>query len=240
MTLFYAPEIVAPIHYFDSEESVHISRVLRLREGALIDLTDGKGNLFHGRLIQSSARASRAEVLSQSFHENPVANLHIAIAPTKNISRFEWFLEKVTEIGIREITPIYCDHSERVQLKNTRLNKLLIAAVKQSGQLWLPVLHEAEPFQQFVKKSHPADKFIAYCATGQETFLANLYKPGHPTVILIGPEGDFSPEEADQAVRSGFRTVSLGPTRLRTETAGIVACSFVSAMKGLHEYGPPL
>jgi len=157
---------------------------------------------------------------------NPV-QIHIAIAPTKNINRFEWFLEKATEIGIDEITPLVCAHSERKIVKPDRLNKVLIAALKQSLKSWLPHIHQPVSFNELIHREFDGQKFIAWCEAGEEDLLQKIYLPGSSALILVGPEGDFSPEEVEQATQAGFIPVSLGNSRLRTETAGVVACSTV-------------
>jgi 16S rRNA (uracil1498-N3)-methyltransferase len=157
----------------------------------------------------------------------------MAVAPTKNIDRFEWFLEKATEIGVDEITPLFCEHSEREIVKLQRLEKVLVSAMKQSLKAWLPILHPPVKFNEFVSKERKGQKFIGYCETGIESALSTIYIPGNDTVILIGPEGDFSKHEVDHATKSGFLPVSLGSSRLRTETAGIVACHSIGILNSL-------
>jgi 16S rRNA (uracil1498-N3)-methyltransferase len=157
-------------------------------------------------------------------------SLHLAVAPTKNIDRFEWFLEKATEIGITEITPVICEHSERTNLRTDRLLKVLISAMKQSLNLHLPVLNEPVRFSDFLKKDFSGQKFIGYVEEKQEILLKERYQKGSDCVILIGPEGDFSKEEIEKAKQNGFETISLGNSRLRTETAAIVATMTINLL----------
>ncbi|MEN8116270.1 MAG: RsmE family RNA methyltransferase, partial [Bacteroidota bacterium] len=153
---------------------------------------------------------------------------HIVIAPTKNIDRFEWFLEKCTEIGIDEITPILSEHSERKVIKPGRLEKIVVSAMKQSVKAYLPKLNELTSFNDLVKTSDAPAKFIAHCNGGEKPHLKNNIEPGKNVLILIGPEGDFSPAEVELAKENGFKEISLGTSRLRTETAGVVACHIVN------------
>lgn len=230
MNLFYSPDILPPSHYFDREESSHIVRVLRLKEGDQIHLTDGKGVLYLCDILVADPK--RCEVALHSpllTNHNPVT-LHIAIAPTKNTNRFEWFLEKATEIGIDTITPLICAHSERTMVKTERLQKVLIAALKQSLKSWLPELLEPLPFNELIRKPFSGQKYIAYCGTGAEELLQKTFLRGIPALVLIGPEGDFSPGEVEQAIREGFIPISLGTSRLRTETAGVVTCVIIQLL----------
>jgi len=225
MNLFYSPNIKQPIHQLPEEESKHIHRVLRMEEGDELFLTDGQGVMYRCEISSVSPKKCQVRILStEETPANPF-QLHIAIAPTKNINRFEWFLEKATEIGIDEITPLICAHSERKVVKSDRLNKVLIAALKQSLKSRLPQIHESVSFNELIHREFEGQRFIAYCETGEEELLQKVYLPGSSALILIGPEGDFSPEEIEQAKQAGFIPVSLGNSRLRTETAGIVACT---------------
>jgi len=153
--------------------------------------------------------------------------LHLAVAPTKNTARFEWFLEKATEIGIDEITPLVCEHSERVQIRIDRLQKIILSAAKQSLKTYLPILHEPMKIDDFISLNHPASRFVAYVEEHQPLHLKTVYQNGD-CVVLIGPEGDFSKKEMELAFQQGFKPVSLGPSRLRTETAAIVACHIIN------------
>jgi 16S rRNA (uracil1498-N3)-methyltransferase len=225
MHLFYCPDIAGTAYTLPEEESKHCIRVLRLKTGDAIHITDGKGNMHECRIADDHPKRCSVEVVSTintPFRSS--SRLHIAIAPTKNIERFEWFLEKATEIGIDEITPLFCEHSERTVLKLPRLEKVIASAMKQSLKSRMPQLNEPCEFSDLIKTGFPGQKFIAYCETGKEQHLNELLRPASDTLILIGPEGDFSPSEVEAAIAVGFVPVSLGESRLRTETAGVVAC----------------
>lgn len=229
MNLFYSPNITGTTHNLNEEESKHISRVLRLKKEDTIFLTDGKGNL-HDCVIESTDQKSCTVRIINTLKEykKRSCHLHIAIAPTKNTDRFEWFLEKSTEIGIDEITPLICEHSERKTVKTDRLNKVIISAMKQSLKAYLPTLNESVKFRELVDQSFAGQKFIAWLGDDSVKALREVYKKATPALILIGPEGDFSPEEVKSAINNKFIPVSLGRSRLRTETAGIVACHTVN------------
>jgi 16S rRNA (uracil1498-N3)-methyltransferase len=229
MNLFYAPSISGNSWHLDPEESKHCTRVLRLKKGDTIHLADGRGNLFAAIIASDDPKRCRVEVVSvKKEYEKRDFHLHIAIAPTKNTGRFEWFLEKATEIGIDEITPVFCHHSERIRLNNARLEKVLVAAMKQSLKAYLPLLHEPVDLAKILAMPFPGQKFIAWCGEGTVSHLKNTYRKGSEALVLIGPEGDFSPEEIDEAKKNGFVPISLGKSRLRTETAGIVACHTIN------------
>jgi 16S rRNA (uracil1498-N3)-methyltransferase len=224
MQLFYISGIEGSSCVLGEEESWHCIKVLRLGEGDAVDLTDGKGNFYHGKLTTIHHKGCRVEITeAKHIPQNPW-HLHIAIAPTKNTDRFEWFLEKATEIGIDEITPIFCERSEREVVKLPRLEKVIVSAIKQSLKAWLPGLNEPARFRDFIRRDFGGQKFIGYCETGNESELHNIYMQGSDALVLIGPEGDFSKTEVELAVKAGFIPISLGSARLRTETAGIVAC----------------
>ncbi len=224
MHLFYCPDITDKTYILNEEESKHCIRVLRLREGEKIFITDGVGTLHETVITEPDQEACKVLVVNSTFMPKPSPELHIALAPPKNLDRFEWFLEKCTEIGITDITPLICARSERTLIKQSRLVKIVASAMKQSLRTFLPRLHDSASFIRFISANFKGQKFIAYCGNGDEPFLKNVYRPCSNAVILIGPEGDFTPEEVSLAVDSGFVPVSLGPSRLRTETAGIVAC----------------
>ena len=229
MNLFYTPDISSEIYTLSEDESKHIIRVLRLKKGSFISLTNGTGTFYQVEIIDDNAK--RCTVKVAEINENVGRRefkLHIAIAPTKNIERFEWFLEKATEIGIDEITPIICRNSERGVIKTERLNKVLVSAMKQSLKAYCPKLNEPIQFSNFLKNQTSPNKFIAHCADGEKFSLKEKYKSGSDSLILIGPEGDFSPEEIKSAINSGFQEIHLGNSRLRTETAGVVACQIVN------------
>ena len=229
MQSFYCKDITPNAFCtLDAEESRHAVRVLRLREGDELNVTDGRGNLYRCQIVEANDKACVVEAseLLSAFHF-PLSTLHLAVAPTKNPSRMEWLVEKAVEIGVGEITLLNCDHSERSFLKTDRLEKLAVSAMKQSLHTVLPEIHPAVSLRNLLSTFHfslSTQKFIAHCeADKPRTPLATALQPGHDVVVLIGPEGDFSEEEIALALDSGFQPVSLGPSRLRTETAALYA-----------------
>ncbi len=225
MILFYQPEIAQPLHTLDQEESKHCIRVLRMKPGDRIFLTDGRGSRHEAVLVDDNPKRCLVRIMDTDTDQRRAAfHMHIAVAPTKNIGRFEWFLEKATEIGIDEITPIICENSERKVVKTDRLQKVLVAAMKQSLKTFLPQLNEPVPFKQFVAREFQGIKFIAYCSDHYREQMKNVYTPGKDCTVMIGPEGDFTQHEIEQALRASYTPVSLGKSRLRTETAAVVAC----------------
>tara|TARA_B100000700_G_C14980318_1_gene826057 strand:+ start:374 stop:1066 length:693 start_codon:yes stop_codon:yes gene_type:complete len=211
-----------------SQESKHITRVLRKKEGDILNFTDGKGNLLIAKIISSDIKKIEVKVIDKSKKEKKHNYyLHIAISPTKKIDRFEWFLEKATEIGIDEITPIICDHSERKFLKKERCDKILISAMKQSLKFHKPTLNEAISFTEFIKKKFDENKYIAHCKDNEKLDFKTLSKTER-YLILIGPEGDFSKNEIKTSLKNNFQSISLSTSRLRTETAAIVAVNTVN------------
>jgi len=233
--MFYVSGVEGNSCVLSEEESWHCVKVLRLAEGDAIDLTDGIGNFYHGRLARIHHKGCLVGITSVKADPPGAWPLHIAIAPTKNTDRFEWFLEKVTEIGVDEITPLFCEHSEREVLKMQRLQKVLVSAMKQSLKAWLPRLNEPARFRDFITGKFEGQKFIGYCETGDESELHDLYREKSAALVLIGPEGDFSKNEVALAINSGFTPISLGPCRLRTETAGIVACHTISLLNRMQQ-----
>jgi 16S rRNA (uracil1498-N3)-methyltransferase len=223
MQLFYQPNIPEGIHYLDDEESRHAVKVLRLTEGSEIQLTDGKGSFYQARITKANPKKCEFEIINQSKQTPHRTFRHLAIAPTKNLDRIEWFLEKAVELGIDRITFLNCEHSERKVLKLDRLEKKAVSAMKQSGQAFLPQLDEMTALKPFLKEAKADNKFIAYVDFGNEAHLKDLVQSDQSNLILIGPEGDFSPKEVELALEAGFIKVSLGLNRLRTETAGIAA-----------------
>ena len=222
MQLFYIQNPEKEI-ILSSEESKHATKVLRKKEGDILNFTDGKGGFYKAEITVADARKCRFQIInSEQKPKQHNYHLHIAIAPTKNIDRYEWFLEKATEIGIDEITPIICDHSERKVLKTERCNRILLSAMKQSLKFHLPKLNEAISLKEFLKQDSEGNKYIAHCEDGEKTELRKEEK-ANKTTVLIGPEGDFSPAEIEIALQNQFKTASLGTSRLRTETAGLVA-----------------
>ena len=227
MYLFYCPDILTR-QTLSEEESAHCVRVLRYSVGDEILVTDGRGTTYTARITNPHPKHCEFEVLSSekqqphhSFH------LHIAIAPTKNIERMEWAIEKCVEIGVDEITPLLCRFSERKQLRTDRLEKIILSAAKQSLTPYLPVLHELTPYDEFISSQPSAvslQKFIAHCYKDEKRLLKDEIERGRDVLALIGPEGDFSEQEVAEALSLGFIPVSLGNSRLRTETAAVVAC----------------
>lgn len=229
MQLFYIPEISGNHITLNTEESKHAVKVLRLTAGEFIQIVDGKGGFYQAEI--SDANPKKCGIIIRNVELNYGKKnfyLHIAIAPTKNIDRFEWFLEKCAEIGIDEITPIIAEHSERKVIKPERLQKILVSAMKQSVKAYLPKLNQLTTFNELIRHNLEAKKFIAHCNPGEKTHLKKLVEKNVKTIVLIGPEGDFSPNEVALAKDKGYTEISLGDARLRTETAGIVACHIVN------------
>ena len=226
MQLFYSPTISEneKLFVFDKEESKHIIKVLRKKESDILFVTNGLGYLFKTEISLASDHKCTVTILSFEKQEPSKYHLHLAVAPTKMNERYEWFLEKATEIGIQEITPIICEHSERKIVKTDRFQKIIESAMKQSLHYFIPKLNEPITYKDFIKREFNGQKFIAHCEeTDKKSFKKEL-KPRENVLILIGPEGDFSVKEIQMALDNKFIPVSLGNTRLRTETAAIVAC----------------
>ena len=224
MHIFYVPDIIInPV--LDEQESHHALKVMRLGNGDIVTCVDGKGNFYLCEINIISAKIAALNVID-TFCEKPKNfRIHMAVAPTKNIDRFEWFLEKVTEIGIDEITPVLCEHSERKTIKKERLEKIIISAMKQSGKAKLPILNELTDLDDFVSQVTEDQKYIGHLIEGEERReLLKVFNGIGNVCVLIGPEGDFSLREVENANSFGFINVSLGDSRLRTETAAIVAC----------------
>ena len=228
MDLFFhnTIDLQNPTFVFSDEESRHLSKVLRKQPGDLVAVTDGKGLKVHVQIQNISSRKTNGHIVETITHPAPKHRTHIAIAPTKNIVRLEWFLEKATEIGIHRISPILCKHSERKVIKSDRLTKILQAALKQSQQFNLPQLDELISFEAFVAQQQKG--YIAHCNTGEKIDLADIAPTEQSNCILIGPEGDFSLDEIVFAQKNNFQPISLGSQRLRTETAALVACHTLS------------
>lgn len=225
MNVFYLPDAHIGNISFPEEESKHIVKVLRMREGDTFCVTDGKGSLFDAELIDAHPKRAMAELSNQrKGYDNRNFKLSIAIAPTKLNERTEWFLEKATEIGIDEVKLFASYHSERRVANVDRFKKIVIAAMKQSVKSNMPAINEMQPFDKLVKQDFDGQKFIAWIDDDVKDQLCDLYEKGSNALVLIGPEGDFSREEVELAKDNGFIPVSLGEARLRTETAAIVAC----------------
>ena len=226
MQIFYAPDINGISYTLDVKESKHLIRVLRMVKGADVKLIDGKGNLFEGFISEPDQNKCIIEITREiKDFEKRNYKLHIAISPLKNPERFEWFVEKSVEIGIDEITPLICKNTEKPGIKSERVNNLIISAMKQSLKAKKTLLNETSSYKDFIKKNLVGTKMIAHCddSTGRRK-ISDVYSKKTDSIILIGPEGDFSREEIDIAVKRGFLPVHLGTSRLRTETAGVAAC----------------
>lgn len=238
MQLFYAPDITPPLHTLNEEESKHCVRVLRLACGDTLHITDGRGDLHCCEIVDDNPRRCTVRVVStqHQFEKLPYA-LTMACAPTKNAERFEWFLEKATEIGVEAILPLETEHSERRVFKAERSEKIITAALKQSLKAYRPRLAPLTPFAEAVMRPFDGRKFIAHCAPAAspegKRYLAETLRPGENALIMIGPEGDFSPAEIELASENGFEEITLGQQRLRTETAAVVATTMVSVVNSL-------
>lgn len=225
MIQFYAPDIaINPI--LPESDSQHCVRVLRMKEGDTLEVIDGKGHRYTCRLIEAHAKRAHVEIIEKQ--DVPLSwqnNITIAVAPTKHLDRMEWMVEKLTEIGVNRIIPLLCRYSERKELKIERLEKIAISAMKQSLKTVLPIIDVMTPIKDVITKQMYDQRFIAYCDTSiPRKLLSAEYRANKDTLILIGPEGDFSTEEINLALNSGYNPISLGDNRLRTETAAVVAC----------------
>ena len=227
MNLFYQPEIPNGIFTLSADESRHATKVLRLKSGDRIDLTDGKGVFYEAQITKPDLVKCGFAILTTKAQPRKPFRIHIAIAPTKNTDRIEWFVEKTVELGIDHISFILCANSERKSLKLDRLEKIAISAMKQSGQAWLPQVTPMHPFNEILT-SVAKQKFIAFVDSQNPQHLKSVARTEGEALVLIGPEGDFSPEELQRAQDHGFQKVSLGSNRLRTETAGLAACHILN------------
>lgn len=235
MHLYYAPDILTSTT-LPVEESLHCVKVLRQKVGDLIYIIDGEGTFVEAKIVFPHQKHTEVErlVVHKNWHTRPFS-LHIVVAPTKSNDRFEWFLEKATEIGVEEITPIWTRYSERTVIKPERLNKILVAASKQSYKALIPKLNPMIKWADFMKQDHTQQKFLAHCyEDSTKRPLFHEIKPGADVMVLVGPEGDFSEEEVQDARNHGFIMVSLSESRLRTETAGIVATHLVDVANMAH------
>ncbi len=231
MQIFFSEHIVGDEIILPEEESAHCIRVMRLTVEDIIYVINGKGGLYEARIEKADSKACHLKTIRFIPVTRPRKNnIHIAISPTKNIDRFEWFVEKAVEIGIDAITPILCQRSERKVIKTERLQKLVLSTMKQAIVTEFPLINELTPFDKFIKEKSGADRFIAHCEASPKKPLAEVCSKSNDTIILIGPEGDFSPQEISLAETAGFIPVSLGSNRLRTETAGIVACCIMGTL----------
>ncbi|RAU83271.1 16S rRNA (uracil(1498)-N(3))-methyltransferase [Pontibacter arcticus] len=238
MHIFYTPDITSENYTLPEEESKHCTRVLRLQQGDTVYLTDGKGGLYTAIIQNAHQKKCQLQIIDKQleYGKLPFA-LHIAVAPTKNIDRIEWFVEKAVEIGVSEITFLLCEHSERRQLRLDRLEKIAVSAMKQSQKGFMPLLNDLMPVNRFIQKAAPNNTFIAHLEDDATKGIKEYYKYGQPHCIMIGPEGDFSEHEIKAAYETGIRPVTLGQSRLRTETAALVACHTLHV---LHDVFEPL
>ncbi len=229
MRLFFDANIEskATQHILSEEESKHACKVLRMQVGDALALVNGKGYYFETEIIDAHPKRCAVKITNEIKEEEPSYDIHVAIAPTKMNDRMEWFLEKATEIGIQEITPIICDRSERKVINHDRFEKIMQAAMKQSVQFYMPKLNEQQTFKQFLSKKDLGISYIAHCEEVEKQELKNILQPSEKITIVIGPEGDFSVLEIQKAIENNFTPISLGNNRLRTETAALVACHTV-------------
>lgn len=228
MHVFYTPDIQTRSE-LPEEEAAHAVRVLRLQAGDEVTLTDGKGNFYRAEIGTATNKRCLLNIV-ETLPQEPLwsGHLHLAMAPTKNMDRTEWFAEKATEIGFDELTFLNCRFSERKVIKTERIAKILVSAIKQSLKARLPQLNEMTDFNKFVAQSFNGQKFIAHCYEGEKPLLKDVIRKGEDALVLVGPEGDFSEEEVKKAIENGFVPISLGKSRLRTETAALVACHIMN------------
>ena len=227
MNTFFVPTIHENSLQLDENNSKHAIKVLRLKKGDLIEIIDGKGTKANGKLVQDHPKKADVQILDTKKFKKPLS-LSIAFCPTKNNDRNEWIIEKATELGITDFYPIYSQNSERRKWNNERMRKITIAALKQSGNLWLPNIHELSDFKSLLEKEFKGyNKLMAHCKKTNKSELKNLINRTCSQIILIGPEGDFTKEEIDLAESQNFQMVSIGNSRLRTETACITSISLM-------------
>ncbi len=235
MIIFYAPDIETTLTLPESD-SQHAVRVLRLRPGAEMKVIDGKGHAFTCRLLDAHSKKATVEIISRE--QMPLCwnqQLTVAVAPTKHMDRMEWLVEKLTEIGVNRIVPLLSKRSERKEIKIERLEKIAVSAMKQSLKGVLPTICPMTPVRQFIDVCDSSQRFIAHCDDlSERQLLSRLYRPLTDAAIMIGPEGDFSPDEVTHALTSGWKPVTLGDNRLRTETAALVACDAFHIIDQLH------
>lgn len=231
MHIFYCENINQETIFLDETESKHAAQVLRLRNNDAVAVIDGKGKFCNATIINSNSKKCelkiencKADFQKRSYH------LHIAIAPTKQMERFEWFIEKAVELGVDEITPLICHDSVRTHLRMDRLQKVILSAVKQSVQAYIPQINEAVALDKFIAKTTGSLKLMAHCAGSNKKSIQEIVSENQNTMILIGPEGDFTSNEISLALQHNFTPVSLGKSRLRTETAGVYACSVMRSI----------
>jgi 16S rRNA (uracil1498-N3)-methyltransferase len=228
MNLFYQPLIPEGILYLDPEESRHCTKVLRKKPGDRIRITDGKGVFYEAIILKTDDRQCSFEIEQKIEEPARHHSIHIAISPTKNPDRIEWFVEKAIEFGVDKISLMACEHTERTHLKNARLEKIAVSAMKQSLNATLPVIQGIHPFTDIVASAQESGRFTAYVDGSNPHHLKDVATREKSCLILIGPEGDFTQEELGLALQHNFQKVSLGQSRLRTETAGLAACHILN------------
>ncbi len=228
MNLFYQPSLPEGIFYLDVEESRHCIKVLRKKQGDSLRLTDGKGFFYDAIITKADSKQCYFEVTGKTAEPTRSYKVHVAISPTKNSDRIEWFVEKAVEIGVDTITLIDCKNTERSHIKLARLEKVAVSAMKQSLKASVPTIQGLATFNDVVDKAEEKNKFIAFVDQANPQQLKNIIEKDSTYLVLIGPEGDFSDDELRQALQHGFLKVSLGSSRLRTETAGLVACHIIN------------
>lgn len=232
-SIFYHPDI-ANSQQLPEQESQHCVKVLRMKEGDELTVVDGCGSFYSCELVQAHPKHCLVKILDVQTQElNRDFKITIAFAPTKQMDRNEWFIEKAVEIGVDRFIPLRCDFSERKEIKSDRLTKIMVSAMKQSKQAFLPVLEEMTPFQQVILQPFEGQKYIAHCYSTDKSALSQICKKGEDTLILIGPEGDFSESEVQMAIENGFKAISLGNNRLRTETACLTALHTVHVVNSI-------
>ena len=228
MNLFYQPAIQQGVHHLDPTESKHCTKVLRKKGGDKINITDGRGFLYEALITIADPNECRFEIQEKKTEPARSFTIHIAISPTKHPDRFEWFVEKAVELGVDRITLMMCEHTEHTHIKTERLEKIAVSAMKQSLRLTLPKIEGPIDFKTVVNQAEAVSKYIAYVDSNNPEHLKSVAQRDSDAMVLIGPEGDFSPQEIVEAVNKNFRKVSLGSNRLRTETAGLAACHILN------------
>ncbi len=233
MVLFYTDKIQNDIAFFENEEMRHIQNALRKSKGDAINFTDGSGTLYRAEIVKSTKKEIQAKIIERNSISSSSPYLHIAVAPTKNIDRIEWFVEKAVEIGINEISFILCKHSERKIIKVDRMKRIALAAMKQSLKATMPTINELVEFEPWINASSTVQKMMA-CLTSETLHFSKGFSIGKPTTICIGPEGGFRDDEIKLAMGAGYRLVSLGDERLRTETAALTSVSFFRLLNDMN------
>jgi 16S rRNA (uracil1498-N3)-methyltransferase len=229
MQVFYAPNCQLGFFPLHEEESKHVVRVLRMKQGDPVYVVDGNGKLFEGIIFEPHPKHCILQLnkVTENFEKRNY-RLHLAVSPLKSVDRFEWFIEKAIEIGVDEITPLNCSRTEKRNVNTDRLNRIVESAMKQSLKAYHPVLNDMVKFEKFILQENNNEKGIAYCGEGEKLFIGKAFSRSGNYTVLIGPEGDFTEEEFLEATRTGYKGISLGESRLRTETAGVVACHALS------------